>query len=277
MLGLLVAGFVVLLGGLLAIGFGIPVKEFSFGNTLILTGALAACTGAILIALSLVLRELKAISLGLDQLPAGAQPGSDPFAVQTASLPRPGTASRAPELPPEEPLPWAETPPAPWQEQFLARERAETSEAAPQQEPAAKKRKNLLFMSSRRDREEVVIDAPPAVADSEEAADLEDAGGPATAEPRFSFDDSRRGISRQRTDAPRRPSRQSADVERQEARPAGARRSPEPAPVTIIKSGVVDGMAYSLYSDGSIEAEMPEGMIRFSSVDELRMHLERRA
>jgi hypothetical protein len=34
--------------------------------------------------------------------------------------------------------------------------------------------------------------------------------------------------------------------------------------------------AYSLYSDGSIEAQMPEGMMRFASIDELRSHLDQR-
>jgi hypothetical protein len=48
------------------------------------------------------------------------------------------------------------------------------------------------------------------------------------------------------------------------------------SPVTVLKSGVVDGMAYSLYSDGSIEAQMPEGMMRFASIDELRAHLDQR-
>jgi hypothetical protein len=38
---------------------------------------------------------------------------------------------------------------------------------------------------------------------------------------------------------------------------------------------VVDGMAYTLYTDGSIEAELPEGMVRFASIDELRAHLEK--
>ena len=52
--------------------------------------------------------------------------------------------------------------------------------------------------------------------------------------------------------------------------------APEPPPVTVLKSGVVDGMAYSLYSDGSIEAQMPEGMMRFASIDELRSHLDQR-
>lgn len=54
-----------------------------------------------------------------------------------------------------------------------------------------------------------------------------------------------------------------------------AREPPPPHPVSILKSGVVDGMAYTLYSDGSIEAELQTGTIRFASIQELRMHLER--
>jgi hypothetical protein len=53
-------------------------------------------------------------------------------------------------------------------------------------------------------------------------------------------------------------------------------REDQPA-VTVLKSGVVDGMAYSLYSDGSIEAQMPEGLMRFASLDELAAHIERRS
>jgi hypothetical protein len=45
--------------------------------------------------------------------------------------------------------------------------------------------------------------------------------------------------------------------------------------VSILKSGVVDGMAYTLYSDGSIEAQLPQGTMRFGSITELRNHLER--
>jgi hypothetical protein len=57
---------------------------------------------------------------------------------------------------------------------------------------------------------------------------------------------------------------------------ANAAAAPDQPPVTVLKSGVVDGMAYSLYSDGSIEAQMPEGMMRFASIDELRAHLDHR-
>jgi hypothetical protein len=43
----------------------------------------------------------------------------------------------------------------------------------------------------------------------------------------------------------------------------------------ILKSGVIDGMPYTLYVDGSIEAELPQGTVKFASVDALRAHLEK--
>jgi hypothetical protein len=50
-----------------------------------------------------------------------------------------------------------------------------------------------------------------------------------------------------------------------------------PEPVSVLKSGVVDGMAYTLYSDGSIEAQLPQGTLRFGSIAELRNHIEQSA
>jgi hypothetical protein len=46
--------------------------------------------------------------------------------------------------------------------------------------------------------------------------------------------------------------------------------------VAIFKSGVIDGMAYTLYTDGSIEAELARGTVKFSSIDELRAYLAAR-
>lgn len=51
--------------------------------------------------------------------------------------------------------------------------------------------------------------------------------------------------------------------------------SEAPRNVAILKSGVVDGMGYTLYVDGSIEAELPQGTLRFASINELRSHLEK--
>lgn len=71
------------------------------------------------------------------------------------------------------------------------------------------------------------------------------------------------------------------------ARPAGEQPSERPSaaetpasapdelrPAAILKSGVVDGMAYTLYADGSIEAQLPQGTVRFGSIAELRLHIE---
>ncbi len=49
------------------------------------------------------------------------------------------------------------------------------------------------------------------------------------------------------------------------------------APISALKSGVVEGMAYTLYSDGSIEAQLPQGKLRFGSITALRNHIERGA
>jgi hypothetical protein len=56
--------------------------------------------------------------------------------------------------------------------------------------------------------------------------------------------------------------------------PELARKMPDRGPA-ILKSGVIDGMPYTLYADGSIEAQLPQGMVKFASVDALRAHLEK--
>lgn len=46
-----------------------------------------------------------------------------------------------------------------------------------------------------------------------------------------------------------------------------------PAVPTVVRSGIIGGMAYTLYSDGSIEAELPIGTVRFGSIQELQEHV----
>jgi hypothetical protein len=42
---------------------------------------------------------------------------------------------------------------------------------------------------------------------------------------------------------------------------------------TVVRSGIIHGMAYTLYADGSIEAELPIGTVRFASIEELQDHV----
>jgi len=65
-----------------------------------------------------------------------------------------------------------------------------------------------------------------------------------------------------------------APVERPFPTETPAAAHEESRPPAILKSGVVDGMAYTLYADGSIEAQLPQGTVRFGSIAELRSHIE---
>ena len=272
---LLIAGIGFLLAGVLTIGFGIPVKEFSFGNTLILTGTVAACTGIIMLALWTVVRELRNIAR---RLGPGVLTEDEGLLVS----PEQPAAENAGNAEPAAPSPQ-------WHEDAGSRDRVrgdmpsapEPVEAA----SAAKQRRNLLFSSSlRRERERAQArTADPSAPDARPAPAVP-SGSDSTEGPRATFEDAWPKSERSRTTdlLPRRSARAPATFTEPSADTAGAERQTpaarkeDPPPVTVLKSGVVDGMAYSLYSDGSIEAQMPEGMMRFASIDELRAHLDQR-
>ncbi len=275
MIGMLVAGIGCVLAGLVAIGFGIPINEFGLGNTLILAGAVTACSGLLILSLWVVVKELKGIAGRLGAVPAHTR-GE---ALQPA-LPRSaGTEVGSPALGADEiGDDRSGGPPPPWAEETVARDRPrQEASLQPPPEPPAKPRRNLMFSSSaRRERERTQArtgDAP--------VAEPRPAGGPVmeTDEvPPANFDDAWPKSERARpADGP--PQRRVARAPSSFTDTAAARQPPPvegQPPVTVLKSGVVDGMAYSLYSDGSIEAQMPEGMMRFASIDELRAHLDQR-
>jgi hypothetical protein len=58
-----------------------------------------------------------------------------------------------------------------------------------------------------------------------------------------------------------------------------ARSAPKPAAAqngaanTVYRSGVIDGMAYTLFMDGSIQAELPQGTVKFGNIDDLQKYL----
>jgi hypothetical protein len=298
MSALLVTGIGVFVAGLVAAAFGIPVKEFSFGNTLIMSGAVISCTGLIMISLSLVIRELRVIARRLRSEAAADAPIDDRIhELRSPIAPLPESASdiatSRPVLPGADHTastlaanstgaPSSPTAP-PWQSEMTSRDRGASradlgrDAAAPEPPPASvapppKQRRNLLFSSSlRKDRERAAARLSDPAADSPSSASPP-AGPDPDMSPPPSFDDAWPRSERSRTEQGRASS--SPAMSRLD-RASEARGQTAPA-VTVLKSGVVDGMAYSLYSDGSIEAQMPEGMMRFASIDELRTHLDQR-
>jgi hypothetical protein len=273
MILLLIAGIGAVLAGLLAIAFGIPIKEFGFGNTLILVGVIGVCTGTILLGLSLVVRELKIIAQRLrpaDSRARTASPSIGPGAAEPGLSAAGGRDRTAAELAgdAESGASILSSSPPPWHEETASRDRGrvEAPSASEAVETVAKPRRNLLFSStSRKERERAQARA------TEGAAPLPPVAEPVDAPPE-TFEDAWPKSERARDGEvpPQRRGRAPSTF------PEATARHEDQAQVTVLKSGVVDGMAYSLYSDGSIEAQMPEGMMRFASIDELRSHLEQR-
>ena len=333
MIALLIGGTVVLCIGLLTVVFGIPIKEFSFGNTMILSGAVVSCTGLVLIGLYFVGREFRNLAARLDSgMPSPAILPREALAeaevIRPArSLPEPPAAPRpVPARPIREERPTREdtlftrdqpsdtnrthddfaaddandhgrAPPEPaaWEDHPVSRTRDPAPSAEsfePPAEPAPRQRRNIMFSSHRRDkdREETPRDASPLPDESlHRADDVErdaERSDAETSSPgsRDRFDSAWPQSGRARQDSASfrngRMTPPAPDAEDNAPEPARERFQPprrsDASSVTIVKSGVVDSMAYSLYSDGSIEAQMPEGMVRFASIDELRAHLDQR-
>lgn len=261
---LLVAGFGVFVAGLVTVAIGIPIKEFSFGDTLIVSGAVVSCTGLIMISLSVVVRELRRVA---DQLGSEAVADHD-RGVHTPIRPgrhiedSPAPLSDGDRVAPNLGRDRSATPSVlspPWQAEVFDHDRATVVTAPDAEFPVSsdppsqpKPRRNLLFASMRKERER-------------EGAER---SGPA-------------GLSAPAIHAPdlEVPGTGSREVPRPASR---AHRMSDPpghdaSSVTVLRSGVVNGMAYSLYSDGTIDAQLPEGTMRFASIDQLRAHLDQGA
>ena len=309
MIALLIGGTVVLCIGLLTVVFGIPIKEFSFGNTMILAGAVVSCTGLVLIGLYFIGREFRNLARRLEAgIPVTAPAAPAREAVEPPPRPQPPREDRlfTRDQPRDRdevaddyghddhlraPLPSEPSaPPTAWQDHPVARARplaplpAESFE--PPAEPAERPRRNIMFASHRRDQSRDLpprepLQPPPE--DSVHRSSSEDflprGSEPEATDP---FDNAwpQPGRSRPDSSTPRHSRAASPPADQEAPEPARERFQPprraDASSVTIVKSGVVYSMAYSLYSDGSIEAQMPEGMVRFASIDELRAHLDER-
>jgi hypothetical protein len=344
---LLTLGILVAAAGTLAIGFGIPINEFTLGTTLIIAGTAALTGGLTLIGLAAVVSELGRLAEALRTRPV-ARPAARPAEAQealtqpvTQSLTQPAEAPVA-AAGGRPPLPSVPVPPQQRPRPDMPVREARPSEPYPagpsavEVSAAAIERLRSSIPRTERPR----VDSP-VVDDVEEVPPLSPNGpshysaqpgrapggeGP-PAEPRVAAEDRAGGAEASRLDflfrsraatrtaaQPQPPTppenfdsfwpadgRSARNAEPQprtdeilrqtdyppaQDRPASERsarerptpeRRPEPATAeaaAILKSGVVDGMAYTLFADGSIEAKLPHGTVRFGSIAELRAHIE---
>lgn len=291
---LFVVGAIAIMVGVGLVGYGIPINEFSFGNTLIVAGTTAVVGGLIVIAISTAVSKLQRIAETLaTRTPVRSSRPIEMF--------EPPSGSRAAPMAGQIPFP-----PRPKSEAAVRETQPPANMAVEDHTAAA-----AAPMLRNPDRPDAVVEefevkeyeyvslSPQQPMTAPAAIDL---GEPAPSSP---VSDDAFPVAGMRpepaVDTPWRSSPQ--PLERQsetsyfdalwpaksrpvkgpvidEAKPESKRDlAPAPAPeaqstpVAILKSGVVDGMAYTLYVDGSIEAELPQGTLHFASINELRDHL----
>lgn len=287
----LVGGIGVLLAlvGLIVSVLGIAIFVSNFGNALLAAGAAGVSGGIVLVGISLVLKDLAGLAARLDTLSLSGGSAA-PAASAQAFAPAPAPAFQpmleeeeeeevdtyAPPPPPPPP-PVREPPPErtarPTLPPFV---RPRPSEPSAEPAPAGDARRGRILgrltegdsLAARlRLPAEPPADAPPE---------------PVVPAPLERAERAERPVPERQAPVPRPfappppppapPAPPPVPVRRAEPP-----RPPEVAEPTILKSGIVGGMAYTLYSDGSIQAELPDGVLRFASLQELRDHVARAA
>ena len=298
---LYVVGAIAVMLGVAMVGYGIPINEFSFGNTLIVAGTTAAVGGLIIGALGVAVAQLQRLTellggrageqaeMSLDTFeppperrPASAQ-GRIPFP------PKPRAEAEKPIERPAAPAPVLRNPEISVVEEYKETFLTDEGPMPPPEEPArpAPPRPNRAGMPEKRAEPELEAPwrasppPPPPPIPTPSPSPPQPPKSPARP-PRTSYFDNMwpanepkaaksPAASEPRPELSELPLRESPAPEPQKP------RAEEPRPVAILKSGVIDGMGYTLYVDGSIEAELPQGTLRFSSINELRDHLSKNA
>ena len=310
-----VIGAIAVMAGAVMVGFGVPINEFSFGNTLIASGVTAFMGGLVILGLGAVVGQLQRVVEAL-----AAQPPMRASRPMEAFEP-PARAAAAPARVPFPSRPKADiresrvadSPPDTLHD--LAGDAAETIAPTlrnPDEPPSAAEESaglpsslpkkaassfNPAASGSAEKRPEPAPDtgwrAPPPLPPvrppqtgyfdtmwpAAEARQARTAPPPEPKheqkakplyEPKSDFKAETKPDFKPEPPAESAPMAKPAEPEPAKPQTAGEKRA-----VAILKSGVVDGMGYTLYVDGSIEADLPQGTLRFASINELRSHLEK--
>jgi hypothetical protein len=324
-------GIVLAATGVAAIGFGIPINEFTLGTTLVLAGTTGLAGGLILIGLAAVVAELGRITEALKTRvvakPAARLPETAVAPEVPSVVAAPAPAIAAGVRPSQANIPSQANVPSRLRHETPVRTEAAAAAPTPSAVDVSSTAIERLRSSIPRterpkaepslvaDQDDVPLSPngaghhqtqqpPPSPVQSESPESkiaAEDRAGSAAVDalkasrldflfrskparptpPPQNFDafwPAERGTGRNTEpeagptlDEAQPPLEQAASVQEP---PPESTASEQPQATAILKSGVVEGMAYTLYADGSIEAELPHGTVRFGSIAELRAHIE---
>ncbi len=303
---LTLGGIVMSVLGLLIAFAGLPDRSagLGLGSDLLQAGASIFAGGLVVAALGQVLRALREMGDRLEDavydLAAPKNSLNDELAAETPRpLPRAAAPARSAAVPSAPAIEQEEIEtPRPTREPRAARPAPVAHEPLPSQQPQPAARAPRVSPSPARSAPRPELRRPEPMPDPEDRQeDMADDFQPRRSEPRWMRAQSETGdrgtqptavipLSNRPTRAtptpvaPRRePSapQPAPDLRRRvaPAAPPVQPEPPEPVEVSVVRSGIIAGMAYTLYSDGSIEAELPAGLVRFASLAELQAHVQR--
>jgi hypothetical protein len=310
---LLILGAVIAAAGVVLIGPGLPFGGRDYDASIVTPGAVAIVGGLILIGLALAVRVLGRIEKALAARPLAHPVLQAEAAAAAIEEPAAATPVRIP-FPPK-PVAELAPPPAPavaaarvlpedaaldrLREKFPTLVRLENAPVVEDADVSPSPKPSVRADEAVAEAHDTVAQQTNGAAPAEIEPRLDVQARPASRPERArNFEAFWPNKQRPGREAPAPAAKQPA-AEQPPARPAEPLLTPEPvqfqfrepapeprpaapapeAPtaISILKSGVVDGMAYTLYSDGSIEAQLPQGTLRFGSISELRNHIEQSA
>jgi hypothetical protein len=273
---LLLLGFIVVAAGMFGLGLGVPVKDTTFGAAVLVSSSMAITGGFILVGLAVAVSELRRVlQAGMRQMrlaerfeaerghgahrmePRISAPGAphgEAYGGATG-----GALGTAPDAAGVIPTRF-DAPEA------IERPRKPVREEWPPSDPSIARGP-----------------APPPAFQPASGAGAEPRWAPAASAPER-FDAVRPpayrkpdpgGALEQPAEAPPSGGAGAGDLKSPPLSPTEAAGSAAIRPVRILKSGMINDVGYTLFSDGSIETQTTTGVLRFGSIDEFRRHLDK--
>jgi hypothetical protein len=277
--------------GLLIAFLGLPdrMAGVSLGSDLVQAGATIFAGGLVLAAMGQVLKALRDVADRIDEAGFGIssrRPALNDGLSETAPMPLPRAGRNAP---PVEPSDASDAPVAPQPREPRAPRGPQPAQRAARPEAPAPQRQLRPAQQSAQDfdtqpQDQDFADEYPEQRQAgratprwmREQADANDRQQQPGVIPLQSNRQSRANPAAPPSQPPRREQAQAPEPELR--RRAVAAPEPEEfaeSEPTVVRSGIIAGMAYTLYSDRSIEAELPAGTVRFGSIEELQEHVKR--
>jgi hypothetical protein len=292
--------FIAVAAGVFGLGLGVPIRETWFGASLLMAASVAITGGFVLVGLAAVVSQLRQLAQGikapLSRMPRPVRPlerkderfeGDERWAASRPHMPAalgagtPDVVRRrydATENGRYDATEMKEVRPKPRPEEWLRHAQGEIEspprpvEAVPppiDYEPGDFARPSNSFLRP-------AIPLPP---------DPSDTGRTPAVSPQDIFATIWSSLNRSLAEGPQQRTEASPETGPRPADSKSPTLTPEPAvcasekpapgePRTILRAGVIQQTAYTLFADGSIETQLPEGVMRFASIEEFLGHLE---